>query len=85
MAEPRRIHLEVEGIVQGVGFRSFLHRLAQSFGLAGWCRNTVFGVELELGAMKQPFPNSAPPWSKALRPWPRSSRSGKPPAPLPWG
>lgn len=48
MAEPRRIHLEVEGIVQGVGFRPFLHRLAQSFGLAGWCRNTVFGVELEL-------------------------------------
>lgn len=48
MAELRRIHLEVEGIVQGVGFRPFLHRLAQSFGLAGWCRNTVFGVELEL-------------------------------------
>lgn len=48
MAELRRIHLEVEGIVQGVGFRPFLHRLAQGLGLAGWCRNTVFGVELEL-------------------------------------
>lgn len=43
-----RIHLEIEGIVQGVGFRPFLHRLARTFGLAGWCRNTVFGVELEI-------------------------------------
>lgn len=48
MAELRRIHLEVEGIVQGVGFRPFLHRLARRCGLAGWCRNTVFGVELEV-------------------------------------
>ena len=43
-----RIHLEIEGIVQGVGFRPFLHRLASRYDLAGWCRNTVFGVELEL-------------------------------------
>lgn len=44
----RRIRLEIEGIVQGVGFRPFLHRLARDLGLAGWCRNTVFGVELEV-------------------------------------
>ncbi len=44
----RRSHLEIEGIVQGVGFRPFLHRLARTLELAGWCRNTVFGVELEI-------------------------------------
>ena len=43
-----RLHLEIEGIVQGVGFRPFLHRLARQHELAGWCRNTVFGVELEV-------------------------------------
>lgn len=49
----RRSHLEIEGIVQGVGFRPFLHRLARTFGLAGWCRNTVFGVELEIQGSKE--------------------------------
>jgi len=48
-----RIHLQIEGIVQGVGFRPFLHRLAHHYGLAGWCRNTVFGVELELEGMPE--------------------------------
>ncbi|MCC8181589.1 MAG: acylphosphatase, partial [Clostridiales bacterium] len=48
MAERSRIHFEIEGIVQGVGFRPFLHRLALKCSLSGWCRNTVFGVELEV-------------------------------------
>ncbi len=43
-----RIHIAVSGIVQGVGFRPFLHRLAQSHQLNGWVRNTSSGVELEL-------------------------------------
>ncbi len=44
----RRIHLNIRGIVQGVGFRPFLHRLTARFSLSGWVRNTSAGVELEL-------------------------------------
>ena len=43
-----RIHLNIRGIVQGVGFRPFLHRLTARFSLSGWVRNTSGGVELEL-------------------------------------
>ena len=48
MADRRRVRLEIEGIVQGVGFRPFLHRLAARLHLGGWCRNTTAGVTLEL-------------------------------------
>ena len=44
----RRVRVLVCGIVQGVGFRPFLHRLAARLGLGGWARNTPAGVELEL-------------------------------------
>ena len=44
----RRVRVLVCGIVQGVGFRPFLHRLAARLDLAGWARNTPAGVELEL-------------------------------------
>jgi len=44
----RRIHLNIRGIVQGVGFRPFLHRLTERYALSGWVRNTSAGVELEL-------------------------------------
>lgn len=43
-----RIRLEVKGIVQGVGFRPFVHRLTRRFHLCGWVRNTASGAELEL-------------------------------------
>ena len=39
-----RLHIEIAGIVQGVGFRPFLHRLARREHLAGWARNTPAGV-----------------------------------------
>jgi len=44
-----RWHFDVAGVVQGVGFRPFLHGLADTFHLGGWARNTSRGVELELG------------------------------------
>jgi hydrogenase maturation protein HypF len=55
MAEPLsapislvRKKLGVTGLVQGVGFRPFVYRLAQSHNLAGWVRNTSRGVEIEV-------------------------------------
>lgn len=44
----KRQRLLIEGIVQGVGFRPFVHRQAARLGLSGWARNTAAGLELEL-------------------------------------
>ncbi len=43
-----RLRIEVQGFVQGVGFRPFAYRLAQRFGLSGFVRNTPQGVEIEV-------------------------------------
>jgi len=32
--------IEVKGLVQGVGFRPFIYRLAHEWRLSGWVRNT---------------------------------------------
>jgi len=48
MAELSRIHLEVEGLVQGVGFRPTVHRLTTQLSLSGFIRNTPQGAELEV-------------------------------------
>jgi hydrogenase maturation protein HypF len=37
----------VSGLVQGVGFRPFVHRLAQRHGLNGWVRNESDGVTIQ--------------------------------------
>ena len=44
----QHVHIQIHGIVQGVGFRPFVHRLVGEFGLAGNIKNTSSGVELEL-------------------------------------
>lgn len=47
--EPRvRQQLRLVGMVQGVGFRPFVHRLATACGLAGWVRNSSSGVTVEV-------------------------------------
>lgn len=43
-----RRRLIIGGIVQGVGFRPFVYRLAHGLGLTGWVRNSPAGVELEV-------------------------------------
>jgi hydrogenase maturation protein HypF len=42
-----RSRIQVEGIVQGVGFRPFVHALASSYGLAGLVGNDHGGVFIE--------------------------------------
>lgn len=43
-----RVRVEVEGTVQGVGFRPFVYRLARDLGLTGWVQNTRNGVSIEV-------------------------------------
>ncbi|NIN95166.1 MAG: carbamoyltransferase HypF [Anaerolineae bacterium] len=42
----KKIH--VTGVVQGVGFRPFVHQLAHAHGLNGWVLNTSAGVDIEV-------------------------------------
>ncbi len=43
-----REQIEIRGIVQGVGFRPFIWRLARRHELGGWVRNTAKGVLIEV-------------------------------------
>ena len=60
--------VQIRGIVQGVGFRPFIHRLVREFSLCGSIRNTSSGVTLELegetaqlNAFLTKLPETAPP------------------------
>lgn len=44
----QRMRVDVDGTVQGVGFRPFVYRLARELELSGWVRNTVNGVAIEV-------------------------------------
>jgi hydrogenase maturation protein HypF len=43
-----RKHIHVRGIVQGVGFRPFVYKLANSLRLTGYVFNSSSGVTIEL-------------------------------------
>jgi hydrogenase maturation protein HypF len=43
-----RARIEISGIVQGVGFRPFIYRLAKTQGLTGHIANTAAGVTIEI-------------------------------------
>lgn len=49
--KPQRMRLHLRGVVQGVGFRPFVHRLALRHGLAGFARNDPDGVHIEVEGM----------------------------------
>ncbi len=43
-----RFHINIKGIVQGVGFRPFIYNLAKSYSLVGYVLNNTNGVEIEI-------------------------------------
>ena len=45
---PARRRLLITGLVQGVGFRPYVYRLAEEHHLAGWVKNTSQGVVVEV-------------------------------------
>jgi len=61
----------VRGVVQGVGFRPFVYRLAQEHNLKGWVRNTSGDVEIEVegdeetvGSFLSDLKTEAPPMAR---------------------
>ena len=63
--------IRVTGIVQGVGFRPFVWRLAQELSLSGWVRNDAQGVEIaaegeaqQLTALRERLRREAPPLAR---------------------
>lgn len=47
MHKRQAARIEVSGIVQGVGFRPFIHRLAAQQNINGWVQNSSAGVVIE--------------------------------------
>ncbi len=49
----RAVRITAGGVVQGVGFRPFIYRLAHRFGYKGWVKNIGSGVMIHLEAAKK--------------------------------
>ena len=54
---PKRYRVQISGVVQGVGFRPFIFRLATERGLAGWVSNGAAGVEIEVQGLERDLKN----------------------------
>ena len=66
--------ISVRGVVQGVGFRPFVYRLACDHNLKGWVRNTSGSVDIEVEGDKESLENflidlkaKAPPMARIER------------------
>ncbi|WP_091384794.1 carbamoyltransferase HypF [Microbulbifer marinus] len=52
-----RWHIAIGGLVQGVGFRPFVYRLAKTCNLSGWVLNDSHGVQIEVQGDRQQLRN----------------------------
>jgi len=52
---PNAYFIKITGVVQGVGFRPFIYRLARTNGLTGWVLNAEQGVQIHLEGEEQPL------------------------------
>ena len=43
----KNVLINIQGTVQGVGFRPFVYRLAHELNIKGWIINSSAGVEIE--------------------------------------
>ena len=48
LIKPKRLHIQVRGVVQGVGFRPFVYRIATESNLTGSTGNDTNGVTIEV-------------------------------------
>ena len=48
---------KIKGIVQGVGFRPFVYRLALAYHLKGWVLNDSSGVTIEIEGTQDAIDN----------------------------
>jgi acylphosphatase len=65
------LHFLIQGRVQGVGFRWYVHREAAELGLRGWVRNTEEG---EVEVVAAGTPEDLAELRASLRRGPRGSR-----------
>jgi len=81
--------IRVTGVVQGVGYRPFVWRLAKELDLRGWVRNTGAGVEIEVcgrppqvNALIERLSREAPPLARVddVRAQPSIHRGNEPAA-----
>jgi hydrogenase maturation protein HypF len=68
------VRLSITGVVQGVGFRPFVHRLAARHGVDGWVRNAAGDVQIhaeaapgDLAAFIRDLGGEAPPLARIER------------------
>ncbi len=71
MKQPAAYRILINGIVQGVGFRPFIYRIALENSLSGWVKNTSRGIEIEVAGSQgdlekfiSAIKRNAPPLSK---------------------
>ena len=74
MTSIRAARIRVTGVVQGVGFRPFVYRLARAHALTGWVRNTTGCVEIavqgaaaDLETFTRALSQEAPPLASITR------------------
>ncbi len=51
----RGVELRISGIVQGVGFRPFIYRLARKYGYSGFVANTGSGITIQIDQQDERF------------------------------